>query len=117
MLDQDIPTYFSAADIYVAPNRKGTQSGAVKLVLGINLPVVLSQTIADPAILNLEIYPSHILPPDDPIELANSLDIALRDLKEKTGVSPGSKDSGWDELVRVIEDSVLDLNHPDEQDI
>ena len=117
ILDQEIPTYFSAADIFVAPYRKGTQSGAVKLALGFNLPVVLSQTIADPAILNLENYPVYIMPPDDPIELANSLEIAIRDLKEKTGVSPGSKDSGWDELVRVIEDSVLEFDHPDEKDI
>jgi glycosyltransferase involved in cell wall biosynthesis len=117
ILDQEIPTYFSAADIFVAPYRKGTQSGAVKLALGFNLPVVLSQTIADPAILNLENYPVYIMPPDDPIELANPLEIALRDLKEKTGVSPGSKDSGWDELVSVIEDSVLEFDHPDEQDI
>lgn len=115
IVDQDIPKYFSAADIFVAPYRKGTQSGAVKLALGFHLPVVLSQTIADAAILEMDNYPVYITPPDDPAELANALEIALQDLEDSSRVSSRLEDDGWGELVKVIEDMVIEFDHPDDQ--
>ena len=115
IVDQEIPKYFSAADIFVAPYRKGTQSGAVKLALGFRLPVVLSQTIADAAILELENYPVYITPPDDPIELANSLEIALQDLEDGSQGPSMLEDDGWQELVKVIEDMVIEFDYPDDQ--
>ena len=115
VVDQEIPKYFSAADIFVAPYRKGTQSGAVKLALGFRLPVVLSQTIADAAILELKNYPVYITPANDPIELANSLEIALQDLEDGSKVPSRLEDDGWDELVKVIEDMVIEFDHPDDQ--
>jgi glycosyltransferase involved in cell wall biosynthesis len=111
--DQEVPVYFSAADIFVAPYRKGTQSGAAKLALGFNLPVVHSETIADSAIMNLENYPVYISPPNDPIELAKSLENALHNLTEDTSKPREIKDNGWHEMVRVIENTLVESESPD----
>ena len=114
-MDQDIPKYFSAADIFVAPYRKGTQSGAVKLALGFRLPVVLSEAIVDAAILELDNYPVYITPPNDPIELASSLEIALRELENSSRVPSRLEDDGWHELVEVIENTVIESDFPNER--
>jgi glycosyltransferase involved in cell wall biosynthesis len=114
ILNEEIPIYFCGADIFVAPYRKGTQSGVVKMALGFNLPIVLSQPIADSAIIDLENYPVYIMPPDDPLELANSLEIALQDLKAGAAISPSLKDTGWDEFVKMIEESLMEFNRSDE---
>lgn len=112
--DQELPTYFSAADIFVAPYKKGTQSGAVKLALGFNLPIVLSETIADSAILALTDYPVYITPPDDPVELAQTIGTAIENLSNE--FKPlNAQENGWQAIVNLIENSVLEFDQPDDQ--
>lgn len=45
--NEDIPTFFGAADIFVAPYVDGTQSGSAKLALGFGLPMVLTRCVVD----------------------------------------------------------------------
>jgi glycosyltransferase involved in cell wall biosynthesis len=114
ILDQEIPIYFSAADVFVAPYKQGTQSGVVKMALGFNLPVVLSQTIVDSTIQKLKDYPVYVTPPDDPIKLAEALESALQELKEDDLPGNEIQENGWQELVNVIEHLVLESSEPDE---
>lgn len=45
--DEQLPLYFNASDLMVAPYVQGTQSGTVKLAFGFGLPVVLTPTLVD----------------------------------------------------------------------
>jgi glycosyltransferase involved in cell wall biosynthesis len=45
--NEEVPVFFSAADLFVAPYVNGTQSGAIKLALGYGLPVVLTNCIME----------------------------------------------------------------------
>jgi glycosyltransferase involved in cell wall biosynthesis len=112
--DQELPTYFSAADIFVAPYKKGTQSGAVKLALGFNLPIILSETIADNTILALTNYPVYITPPENPTELAQSIETAIENLSNEFKPA-NTQENGWQAIVNVIENSVLEFDQPDDQ--
>uniref|UniRef100_A0A7C4Q677 Glycosyltransferase n=1 Tax=Bellilinea caldifistulae TaxID=360411 RepID=A0A7C4Q677_9CHLR len=43
--NEEVPVFFSAADVFVAPYTGGTQSGALKIALAFGLPVVASEGI------------------------------------------------------------------------
>jgi len=45
--NEDIPVYFSSADLFVAPYISGTQSGAVKLALAYNIPILTTDVIGE----------------------------------------------------------------------
>lgn len=45
--NEEIPIYFSAADIFIAPYISGTQSAVLKIARGYELPVVLTDAIQD----------------------------------------------------------------------
>lgn len=44
--NEEVPVFFSAADVFVAPYTGGTQSGALKIALAFGLPVVASEKIS-----------------------------------------------------------------------
>ena len=50
--DSEAGLYFEAADIFVAPYLDGTQSGSIKIAMGYHLPVIVTDVITDPLILN-----------------------------------------------------------------
>ncbi|GIV65412.1 MAG: glycosyl transferase family 1 [Bellilinea sp.] len=43
--NEEVPVFFSAADVFVAPYTGGTQSGALKIAMAFGLPVVASEGI------------------------------------------------------------------------
>lgn len=45
--NEEVPVFFSAADVFVAPYTGGTQSGALKIALAFGLPVVASEGIVE----------------------------------------------------------------------
>ena len=45
--NEEIPIFFSAADLFAAPYVDGTQSASAKLALGFGLPMVLTRCIVD----------------------------------------------------------------------
>lgn len=69
---EDIPLYFSAADIGVFPYSKVYQSGSIQLAYAFSLPVVVSdvgalgETVSDGV-------NGHLVPPDDPASLASAI--------------------------------------------
>jgi D-inositol-3-phosphate glycosyltransferase len=101
--DEEVPNYFSAADLLVAPYTGGTQSGAVKMAMGFGLPVVVSQHLVDEsmaAALGKSIFAT---PPGSPEELAKALLKAIQSPRAEVAAHAG--DSGWESLARLLEQS------------
>ena len=80
--DNDVPIYFSAADIFTAPYVSGTQSGALKIALSYKLPIVASSVISEEKKISDENW--LVVPPNDPealslaiqkIQLTNEINI------------------------------------------
>lgn len=96
--NEEVPAFFSAADIFVAPYTDGTQSGAVKIALGFDLPLVITQCILDDS---LSCSQSVIVSPDHkPENLAAAIETGLNMESKPT---PVTKENDWVNLVRIIE--------------
>ncbi|MGZ7080835.1 MAG: glycosyltransferase, partial [Thermoanaerobaculia bacterium] len=68
--DSEIATYFSAADVVLAPYRTEAQSGVALTAYHFARPVIASNVGGLPEIVDSEF----IVPPDDPAALANAID-------------------------------------------
>lgn len=74
--DEEAALYFSAADLFLAPYRGGTQSAALKAALGFGLPAVVSRALDS---RELKEHPAvHWALPDDPCSVAQAIRKALR---------------------------------------
>jgi D-inositol-3-phosphate glycosyltransferase len=94
--NEEVPLFFSAADLFAAPYLEGTQSGAAKMALGFGLPLVLSEIIRDgsePAGM-VEVFPT-----GDFHALAETIS---RTLAKPHPIASNSS-NGWDEMSAVIE--------------
>lgn len=75
--------FFEAADIFVAPYLTGTQSGSVKVAMSYGLPMVVTDVIADPLILEYK-WDLSIVKNGDSMELAERInEISLGKLGTK----------------------------------
>ena len=109
--NEDVPLYFSAADLFAAPYTQGTQSGSVRIALHFGLPIVATDRIT----YGLEEAGSDVLisvPADNPEAFAHGI-------SEMLGRSPGDdkvKDAGggltdWDDLADSIKDLYIKIQH------
>lgn len=98
--DRKAGLYFEAADMFVAPYLDGTQSGSVKQAMSYNLPLVVSDVIADPIIRAYKCG-VEITPAGDAVVLARAMQNALN-------VQKGAKKSGdytqesWNNLISAL---------------
>lgn len=94
--NEEIPIFFSAADVFVAPYKNGTQSGAVKLAMGYGLPLVITNAIKDESMEKL----NNIWVVDEYNErlLAKNVILALNNGK-KTSIQ---LDDQWNEMTKII---------------
>jgi glycosyltransferase involved in cell wall biosynthesis len=101
--NEEVPTFFSAADFFVAPYNEGTQSGAVKIALGFGLPIVASQIILDTS----EFYKDHVqvFPVGNVSELAKAI-ISISNVTSKPGII-NPTDNDWKTLVDMLEQFAL----------
>jgi len=106
--DEEVGLYFSAADVFVAPYVGGTQSAAVKVALGFDLPVVISRAIVSEELENDVAHRLYWVDPKDVRALADAIE---RSLREKTpALGPVTLSSGsdeWEELVTAIETAAI----------
>ena len=101
ILDEEVPLFFSAADLLVAPYTGGTQSGAVKMAMGFGLPAVVSQHLVDEsmaAALGKSIFAT---PSGSPESLAKALLQAIQAPRGRVANHYG--DNGWESLARILE--------------
>ncbi len=75
--NDEVSTFFSAADLFAAPYTAGTQSAAVTSALSYGLPVVVSETIANSAAGRGLQEQITIVPSENPEKLAEAIERAL----------------------------------------
>ncbi len=102
--DEEVPIYFRAADIFVAPYLEGTQSGSVRLAVNQGIPMVISEHLAE----GLETMPEGAVQTfraGDVQALCESitaqLGVAQLHQREANAQSPGVT---WDDLVLALTD-------------
>lgn len=69
--NEEIPILFSAADLFLAPYIEGTQSGAIKLALAYNLPIVSTTIVANENEIDENYWKT--VTPDSSVELATAI--------------------------------------------
>jgi glycosyltransferase involved in cell wall biosynthesis len=106
--NEDVPLYFSAADLLVAPYHTLTGSGVIQLAVGFDLPVVT--TVEVPLRTSNDRRLIHIVVRQ---ELANAIVEYFADDRRPltTSEALAKPDTGWQELVGCI---VKDADHPAE---
>jgi glycosyltransferase involved in cell wall biosynthesis len=67
--DEEVGTYFAAADLFAAPYIDGTQSAALKLAQGYGLPSIVTSAIAD----GPELPSMKVVPPANAIAFAQAI--------------------------------------------
>jgi len=110
--NEEIALYFSAADIFVAPYVGGTQSAAVKVALGFNLPVVISRAIISEELESDTVHRLYWVDPKDATALSEAIERCLQENEENAPTlapvavhSSGSDE--WEELVTAIEAATI----------
>lgn len=93
--------FFDATDFFVAPYLDGSQSGSIKLAMGYNLPIIVSDVITDPIILNyssgLSVFES-----GNVNQLVKAIkEIKLSSLKAEIPVEIGNKKS-WQNSFEAL---------------
>jgi len=102
--DSEAGLYFEAADIFVAPYLDGTQSGSIKIAMGYQLPLVVSDVIVDPTILEYPIG-RQIVPAGDATALAE----AMQNTQLPQGTVKNGQDYSMDSWNNLI--SALTIGH------
>ncbi len=102
--DSEAGLYFEAADIFVAPYLDGTQSGSIKLAVGYGLPLVLTDVVVDPTILEYPIG-RQIVPAGDVTALAE----AMQNTQLPQGTVKNGQDYSMDSWNNLI--SALTIGH------
>jgi glycosyltransferase involved in cell wall biosynthesis len=106
--DEEIGLYFSSADVFVAPYVGGTQSAAVKVALGFDLPVIISRAIVSEELENDATHRLYWVDPKDVDALADAIERSLREnmsIPESLPLSSGGNE--WEELVAAIEAAAI----------
>lgn len=94
--DDEVTILFSTADVYIAPYRTGTQSGAATIAQSFGMPMIISEPIRD----SVEHNPKHLI-----VRANNSWDIA-RAIKGLFGSElinkPVDTFASWENLADLI---------------
>lgn len=102
--NEEIPLYFSAADLLVAPYTGGTQSGVVKMAMGFGLPAVASRHLADEMMMRQSGKSITLAEAGEPGDLAHAISQALQIPNSPPSQPP--IENGWSSLVKVLEQCI-----------
>ena len=110
--NEDVPLYFSAAEVIVLPYLSATQSGIVQIAYHYEKPVIVTRVGGLP-----EVVPDgkagFVVDPDDPKALAEAITAFYRQKKETPftqGVREEKKKYSWDRMTEAIEDFGKELD-------
>jgi glycosyltransferase involved in cell wall biosynthesis len=99
--DEEVPFYFAAADIFVAPYLEGTQSGSVRLAMNQGLPIVVSEHLADGQAMPVGRVMT--FPAGDVAALSRSI---LEQLSSNSSGESANQDprpgETWDDLIQAL---------------
>lgn len=109
--DEEVGSYFSAADVFVAPYIDGTQSATVKTALGFNLPIVVTECVADEILRNSNLV--SIVPSGSSKAIAEAISELLL-VNNYDQISISQMEKSWERQVSAIESLVQgDDTNPD----
>ena len=98
--DEEVGRYFTAADVFIAPYIDGTQSASVKTAISFNLPVVVTECVADEILRNNDL--TRIVPNGDSNGIAEAISeiisLNLTDIKSNNQVI-----ESWTNQILAIE--------------
>jgi glycosyltransferase involved in cell wall biosynthesis len=98
--NEEVGLFFSAADIFIAPYIDGTQSGSVKIAMGFNLPIVVTDCVSDEILIGSESV--QIIPNSDSQALAEAIrEFISSELPKKRDRK--YNDESWQDMITVIE--------------
>ncbi len=97
--DEEAILWFVASDLFVAPHTDGTQSGAIRLAFGYNLPVIASDAISR-ELVGLDPATLVIIPAADADAIANAIRNWLSNPTRPAGRY--STEEEWSSLVNII---------------
>ena len=103
--NEQVPLYFSAADIVVLPYTHATQSGVVQLAFGLGLPVITTQ-VGGLSDVVMDKETGLLVPPGDSLSLSRAVcHFFLGDLRPRlvAGVLALQTRQSWERLVTAIE--------------
>lgn len=103
--DSEAGLYFEAADLFVAPYLGGTQSGSIKQAMGYGLPMVVTDVITDPTILEYPIG-RQIVPAGDTTALAR----ALQSVRFTQGTIKNDENYSGDSWIKLISNLTIGYN-------
>lgn len=96
--NEEVATFFAAADIFVAPHIHGTQSGAIKLAMSYDLPLLVSDQISSD--LSTETYPVYIHQAGNADSLGDSIRSCI--CKDQPGFARPVHRDDWAYLINLI---------------
>jgi glycosyltransferase involved in cell wall biosynthesis len=107
--NEEIGTFFSAADVVVLPYVHVTQSAVVQLAFAFDKPVITTSVGELPRVVEHG-KTGLIVPPQDSSSLAAALVSFVRDLKQHNwavSIAEARKGFSWSRMVQIIEGIVL----------
>ena len=100
--NEEVPLYFSAADAFVAPYIDGTQSGALKIALGFDVPVVASQAIVESELVN-QYEKLYVVEPGNVEQLARAILTGIEKAPQTKSEHDQPRSTTWEDMVETIE--------------
>jgi glycosyltransferase involved in cell wall biosynthesis len=97
--NEQVPVYFAAADVVVAPYRRATGSGVVQTAAGLGKPVIGTEVVV-PTPEEAAAWYGRIVPPCDPSALA----AAIVDFLQSPPLPPPARAAGgsWHDLTAAL---------------
>ena len=106
--DEDVGIFFAAADVFVAPYIDGTQSATVRTAIGFNLPIVVTECVADEILRNSNFV--RVVPTGNSKAIAEAImDLFLLNYSDVHSIN--QVEESWMEQVIAIE-KLVRLDEP-----
>ncbi len=100
--DDEVSNYFESADCLVAPYTGGTQSGVATIAISFDLPMIVTEKIADGLECNSSSVPVKIIPAGDACLLAEAIKEFMQNPTKKSPRVNIQQEGNWNLLVNTI---------------
>jgi glycosyltransferase involved in cell wall biosynthesis len=103
--NEDVPLYFSAADVLVAPYRRATGSGVVQMARGLGVPVITTDVAVEESGAVVDGETGFVVPSNDPQSLAGAiLQFCQADCRVRSGKGTASSDEqfSWQRVAKLV---------------
>jgi len=112
MPNEEIGSYFSAADLVVQPYISATGSGVIQTAFGFNKPVIATKVGSLPEVIE-DGKTGYLVRPQDPDDLAQAILRFFRDQKSEefiNNIKKGKHRFSWEIMADVIESLVFSFH-------